>query len=126
MDTRIISAFLLLIGLVWGLNETQLDNSTHFLQESHLDVFTEILTQKYAESSQLKLPEFTSLWASLLAVHNQTSASPSLESLCNETLVHSPICQLITRVINVFLKNFIAKIFNPLSIIIVLRTQRDI
>lgn len=102
MDTRTITAFLLLIGLVWGLNETQLDNSTHFLQESHLDVFTDILTQKYAESSQLKLPEFTSLWANLLTVHNQTSASPSLESLCNKTLVHSPICQLFTRVIMFF------------------------
>ena len=97
-----MSVFLLLIGLVLGLKDSQPVNSTQPLQESQLDVFTDILTQKYAESSQLKLPEFTSLWANLLAVHNQTSASPSLESLCNKTWVHSPICQLITRVIAIF------------------------
>ena len=69
MDTRIVATFLLLIGLVLGLKYTQPINSTHLLQKSQLDEVSDILTQKYAESSQLKLPEFTSLWTNLLAIN---------------------------------------------------------
>lgn len=103
MDTRIVAAFLLLVGLVLGLKDTQPINSTNLLQKSQLDEVTDILTQKYAElSSQLKLPEFTSLWTNLLAINNQTSAGPSLESHCNKTSDQSPICQLINRVNMIF------------------------
>ena len=102
MDIR-ITAVLFFIGATLGVEEVSPANSTHSnvqSKESQLDIFTDLLTQKYAHSNTLKLSEFSSLWAQLISNHNETSPqSASEETQCIKALGQSPICQLMTRVI---------------------------
>lgn len=104
MDMRTATVILFLVGTTFGLEELPLANptqsNTQLNQDSQLDVFTDLLAHKYADSSKLKLDEFTSLWTKLVGIHNETSPQTSIEeSLCIKALGQSPICQLMTRVI---------------------------
>ncbi|KAI9553381.1 hypothetical protein GHT06_021282 [Daphnia sinensis] len=98
MDLKVIPVLLLLLGLSMELEDEKPDVSDPNKQlpnKSHLDIFAEILAHKYADDGHLKLQEFTSLWSNLLGENNNTSTSPSLDSVCKKTLGQSAVCQLV-------------------------------
>lgn len=113
MDVKIVLLLPLLIGLSMEFEHTnpQLGPNHQLYEESHLDVFAEILTHKYAKDGKLKLTGFTSLWANLLGEGNYTSTHPQLDSLCQETLGQSPVCQLANKVLMIFLFSYLFQIY---------------
>lgn len=127
MDYKVITLFAILLGSTLGLEEAPSTTPPTDIpyQDAQLAIFTELLLKKYAHDDvELKLPEFETLWTSILGVQNASSVMPHIEShnqnVCSKSLHQTPPCQWITQVRFVYI--LIVSILN-INLLTVFKTK---